>query len=476
MVSLGGTSGAAAAPARTATSPEAACAIVADRRSGLPTADHRSRRRRIIDSGDGAGQTLSGYTSGWRRRCTAERIAAAFLALALAACGPRDGAVEHAVAPDGATAARSSAATAEPTPVAPDPAVLLTADAAYEATAVASTPPSATTATAVLTAAVTTGGAPVQASALDASSVLLSGVSHTWQKWNNCGPSAVVMAMSPLGVDVDQLVAAASIKPDREDTNVAPDELAAYVAQHGLRARVRYGAERGRLRALLRAGVPVIVEHWVSVEGRGEMGHYRVLVGYDDGPAEFIAVDSYYGANRRYGYDAVDAMGRPFLGAYVAVFRPEQAAAVDDALAGDAVDGVMWARVGADVESYAAANVADPWAHFALGEWRARQGMAEGAVAAFDEARAIGLPFRAFWYQFGYARALFDRGAYDALVAQADATIETMKGENLEEWHVWRGRALAALGRTGEARAAFERAIAFHPGFAPAAAELERLP
>ena len=97
-------------------------------------------------------------------------------------------------------------------------------------------------------------------------------------------------------------------------------------------------------------------------------------------------------------------------------------------------------------------------------------------MAAFDEARAIGLPFRAFWYQFGYARALFDRGAYDALVAQADATIETMKGENLEEWHVWRGRALAALGRTGEARAAFERAIAFHPGFAPAAAELERLP
>lgn len=423
-------------------------------------------------------------------------VAVAVLALSLAACGPRDGAVERTAVLDGATPARSSAATAESTPAPPappDPSVLSTADAVYAATALASTSPStpapaAPAATAPVSpppaapvapeAAAPAAASPAvpASSAPDASSVLLPGVTHTWQKWNNCGPSAVVMAMGPLGVAVDQLTAAASIKPDREDTNVTPDELAAYVAQHGLRAHVRYGAERGRLRALLRAGVPVIVEHWVSVEGRGEMGHYRVLVGYDDGTAEFIAVDSYYGANRRYGYDAVDAMGRPFLGAYVAVFRPEQAAAVEAALAGDGADGVMWARVGADVASYAAANAADAWAHFALGEWRARQGMAEGAVAAFDQARAIGLPFRAFWYQFGYARALFDRGAYEALVAHADATIDTMKGENLEEWHVWRGRALAALGRTQEARAAFERALTFHPGFAPAAAELERLP
>jgi len=283
------------------------------------------------------------------------------------------------------------------------------------------------------------------------------------------------MAMSAHGVAIDQLAAAAELKPDREDTNVTPDELAAYIGRHGLVARVRYGADRGRLRALVRAGAPVIVEHWVSVEGRGEMGHYRVVTGYDDDAAAFTAADSYYGPSERYAYAEVEAMGRPFLGAYVVVHRPEQASAVAAALGPDADDAAMWARVGADVTAYAAAAPDDPWAHVALGEWRARRGDAEGAVDAYARARQIGLPFRALWYQFGYAAALYETGAHDALVALADETTASMKGENLEEWHVWRGRALAALGRADEARAAFAHALAFHPGFAPAVAALAAL-
>lgn len=309
-----------------------------------------------------------------------------------------------------------------------------------------------------------------------AASVMLPGLVHTWQKWNNCGPSAAVMALSAFGLRIDQLAAAAELKPDREDTNVAPDELAAFARRQGVRALVRFGADRDRLRALLRAGVPVIVEHWISVEHRGEMGHYRVLVGFDDATGAFIAFDSYYGANRRYGYDEVDRMGRPFLGAYLPIYRPDQAGAVDAALAGDASDEAMWARVDAQVEAYGAAHADDPWGWFALGEARARRHDAAGAVAAFDRARSIGLPFRAFWYQFGYAQALFETGAYEALVAQADATLESMHGENLEEWHVWRGRALHALGRDAEARAAYEHALAFHAGFPPAVAALAELP
>lgn len=335
----------------------------------------------------------------------------------------------------------------------------------------------AVTAASIAEATGASAAATAAANALpDAPSATVDGVVHTWQKWNNCGPSAAVMAMSPFGVVVDQLAAAASLKPDREDTNVTPDELAAYIAGHGLVARVRYGAERGRLRALLRAGVPVIVEHWVAVEGRGEMGHYRVVTGYDDATATFRAADSYYGPAERYGYDAFEAMGRPFLGAYVVVHRPDQAAAVAAALAGDADDEAMWTRVGQAVDDHAARAPGDPWAHVAQGEWRARRGDAAGAVEAYGRARAIGLPFRALWYQFGYAAALYDSGAYDALIAVADETTATMKGENLEEWHVWRGRALAALGRTDEARAAFEHALAFHPGFGPAVAARAALP
>jgi len=301
----------------------------------------------------------------------------------------------------------------------------------------------------------------------------LDGVAHVWQKWNNCGPSSILMALSAFGVAVDQLDVAAQIKPDREDTNVSPDELAAFARGQGLRAIVRYNGDRDIARALVLLGIPVVAEQWVSVEGRGEMGHYRVIIGFDNAAGEFIANDSYYGARRRYGYDDFDRMWRPFAGAYVVAYRPEQEDGLRAALGGDWDEAAMWRRALTDYTRHAAEAPGDAWAWYALGEVQARLGDPAAAVASYDRAIAIGLPFRAFWYQFGYYQALVETGAYDRALAHADATIATMKGENLEESHYWRGVALRKLGREEEARESFLRALAFNPLFGPAQAALQ---
>jgi tetratricopeptide (TPR) repeat protein len=298
--------------------------------------------------------------------------------------------------------------------------------------------------------------------------VRLPGMVHVYQKWNNCGPSTILMALSAFGFQLDQLEVAAQLKPDREDTNVTPEELADFARRQGLEAIVRYNGTTDIARALLRAGVPVVAEQWIDVHGRGEMGHYRVLMGYDDGASQFLSNDSYYGARRTFGYSELERMWRPFLGAYVAVYRPEQAAAVRAAIGPDWDDDAMWRRALADQAAWVARSPGDAWAWFALGEARARTGDHAGSVAAFDRAIAIGLPFRAFWYQFGYYRALVETGAYDRVVAHADATLQSMKGENLEESHYWRGVALRHLGREEEARGSFERALLFNPLFGPA--------
>jgi tetratricopeptide (TPR) repeat protein len=297
---------------------------------------------------------------------------------------------------------------------------------------------------------------------------VLPGVTHVWQKWNNCGPSTVLMALSAFGIQLDQLAVAAQLKPDREDTNVTPEELAGFARALGLSAVVRHDGNREIARALVRAGVPVVAEQWIDVEGRGEMGHYRVVVGYDDAAGEVIVNDSYYGANRRHAYDDFERMWRPFLGAYVVAYRPAQEALVRAAIGADWDDAPMWGRALADQEAWARAAPDDPWAHFALGEAREHVGDHAGSVAAFDRAIAIGLPFRAFWYQFGYYRALYGLGAYDRLIAHADVTIQSMHGENLEESHYWRGLALRQLGREDEARAEFETALRFNPLYTPA--------
>lgn len=273
------------------------------------------------------------------------------------------------------------------------------------------------------------------------------------------------MALSAFGVQLAQADVQARIKPDREDTNVSPEELARFARQEGFRSLVRYNGNRDIARALLRAGVPVMAEQWIDVHGRGEMGHYRVLIGYDDAVGEFIAHDSYYGGNRRYGYDEVDRMWLPFLGAYAVVFRPDQEAEVRSAIGADWDDAAMWSRARAEREAAVAGGASDAWSWFSLGTARSRAGDHAGAVDAFHRSVAIGLPFRAHWYQFEYHQSLFARGEYGQIIALADQTLASMKGENLEEHRLWKGRALRALGREADALAEFRTALEFNPLF-----------
>lgn len=295
--------------------------------------------------------------------------------------------------------------------------------------------------------------------------VRLPGAVHVYQKWNNCAPSSAVMALSVFGIARDQLAAAALLKPDGKDTNVSPAELAGYLRAQGLRARVVFGAEAATVRLLVAAGAPAIVEQWIAVEGRGEMGHYRVITGYQEGA--FLAQDSYYGPDRAIEEALFESEWRPFGRAMVVPYREDQEGAVTAALGPLADEGAMVRAALARQESEDA-SIGDGWAHFALAEARARVGDWAGAAEAGDRAMAAGLPFRALWYQFGYYRSLHETGRFQNLLDLCDRTLAPMKGEQLEESHYWRGMALRGLGREAEAVAAFQAALRFNPNFGEA--------
>lgn len=332
-------------------------------------------------------------------------------------------------------------------------------------------PPSATAAAEVATAAAPVAG--LVGATVGVDSAFLRRPTHVWQKWNNCAPSALVMALGVYGVQRDQFALAALLKPDREDTNVTPEEIADAARSQGMSAIVRYNGDRAVVRAVLRAGAPVIAEQWIEVEGRGEMGHYRVVTGYDDADGVFQVQDSYYGANRSIPYDDFERMWRPFVGAFVVIYDPAQELAVLSALGADEDGAATWRRALSDCESWTAREPGSAWAHFACGEILGRLDEHAEAVRRFERAIEIGLPMRAFWYQFGYYRSLIAIRAYERAIAHANATLVTMNGENLEESRLWRGIALRGLGREEEARVEFLTALRFNPRFRPALEALE---
>ncbi len=298
----------------------------------------------------------------------------------------------------------------------------------------------------------------------------LEGLRHEYQTWNNCAPATISMALSYFGVMDGQAQAARFLKPDPDDKNVGPDELATYARLRGFGAVVRIGGDLDRLRALLAADVPVVVETWFIPEPGDEMGHYRVLVGYSDAEQRFTAFDSYNGPEVTLDYEEFDGLWRVFNRTYVPVYRPDQTAAVQAALGDHLDDRVMFAaaavRANAEIQ-----GGEDAFGWFDLGSSLLGLGDAKAAATAYDRARALGLPWRMLWYQFGPFEAYAAEGRWEDVAALADVNL--LNASNLEESQYWRGRAMAAAGDTDGARSAWLAALRLNPNFTPAAEALD---
>ncbi len=310
--------------------------------------------------------------------------------------------------------------------------------------------------------------------ALEQADVLLYGVRHAFQTWNNCGPATLAMALSFYGWRGTQRDAAAVLKPDPEDKNVSPEEMAAFARSVGLGARVRVNGDLELLQRLLRAGLPVIIETGFEPDPKqGWMGHYKLLIGYSDRAGQFIIMDSYMGPNQGVPYAEVDRYWRHFNRTYIVIYRPEEEGRVRDLIGPAWDDARMWAEALARAQAELAANPQDTFAWFNAGAALLRLGRPEDAAVAFDQARALGLPWRILWYRFEPFEAYLAVRRYADVVALADANLRVTP--YVEEWYDYKGQALLALGDRERARALFQQALRFNPNFQAARAHLNAL-
>jgi tetratricopeptide (TPR) repeat protein len=316
--------------------------------------------------------------------------------------------------------------------------------------------------------------APAHAQGDPPASARLDGLRHIYQTWNNCGPANLTMAMSFFGWGYDQSSAGSWLKPNPEDKNVSPGQMAQYVNQisdlDGVRAFWRYGGTIELIKEFVAAGLPVLVESGYDVDDLGWMGHYETVVAYDD-PSETIWVyDSYKGLGNGYGiehsYAEFDSWWRHFNRTFIVLFSQDREADVREIL-GAYVDVNYAAEAAlAQARQEAAQDPTDGWAWFNAGTSATKLGRYHDAAIYFDEAFRLGLPYRLMWYMFGPYEAYYNVGRYDDVLALADNTTATTV--YVEETNYWRGMAYAALGRYEDAIFQFDEALAFNRNFTPA--------
>ena len=318
------------------------------------------------------------------------------------------------------------------------------------------------------------------------SSVRLEGVVHEFQKFNNCGPANLSMALSYWGWEGDQLVTAASLKPKQEDRNVMPYEMADYVNQEtNFRALIRWGGDLEMLKKFIAAGIPPIIEKGFEEEvaQNAWMGHYGLITAYDEEKEIFIIQDSYVGEDYANPYEKVQRHWRSFNYVYLIIYPPDREAEVMSILGpqADETFNLQYAaqKAAQEINQLSGRELFFAW--FNYGTSLANLADYYGAAQAYDSAFEVydelaAKPWRITWYQTGPYFAYYYTGRYQDVLDLANITLSYSSVQPaIEESWVWRGRAKVALGDIEGAIEDFRSALEWHPGWWVAEQELSAL-
>ena len=368
-----------------------------------------------------------------------------------------------------------ASATPTATPTAAGTSVAQVAGAAATATPAASPTPTASP-----TATATPKPLPRQAR--------IEGLEIIPQGFNNCGPANLALTLNFWGNPTTQEEAAAYLKPNREDRNTSPWQLSDYVNQFtDLRSTAHSGGDLQLLKRLVAAGFPVVIEKGYELPQEGWLGHYLTVFGYDDDKQEMVSLDTnlgpWDGSGRYDSYEDIEHYWQQFNYTFFVVYPPAREQEVFAILGQELLDeGTMWRRAAEKAQEEIDTDTENAFAWFNLGTSLTRLGemtgqaeFYENGAAAFDEARAVGLPPRMLWYQFRPYMAYMKIGRYQDMLDLAEVTLSSQGGRNVEETYLYQGHALLFTGDVASAATAYETALERNENFYPAQWALDSL-
>lgn len=316
-------------------------------------------------------------------------------------------------------------------------------------------------------------------------SVRLEGVVHEYQKFNNCGPANLSMALSFWGWEGDQRDTAAWIKPNQEDRNVMPYEMVSYIqSETSFKAVLRWGGDLEMIKKFVAAGFPVIIEKGFEeeVEQNVWMGHYGVITSYDENKEIFLIQDSYVASDYANPYEKVVRHWRAFNYVYVVVYPPDREEEVFSILGPHADETFNHQHAAQNaIEEIAVLDGRELFfAWYNYGTSLVNLGDYYGAAQAYDSAFEVyadlgSRPWRITWYATGPYFAYFYTGRYQDVIDLAEDTLSNSFVPAIEETWVWRGRARVQLGDIEGGIEDFREALKWHPDWWVAEAELQSL-
>lgn len=300
---------------------------------------------------------------------------------------------------------------------------------------------------------------------------------HTFQTFNNCGPASLSMTLSYYGIALSQKELGDDLRPyqiasgDNDDKSVTLSELAEKSKEYGLIPYHRPGGNPDIIKKFIAINIPVITRTWTKPEE--DIGHYRVIKGYDNELGVFIQDDSLQGKNLKYSYSDFEVLWEKFSNEFLVLIPKEKVSLARNILGEISDEKASWQKAISLAEQKLTANPNDANQRLNLSVALYHTGNLQRSVQEFEIAEN-GLPMRALWYQIEPIRAYYELGNYDRVFEVTNKILE--RGNRAySEVYIIRGDIYQTQGNVASAKAEYEKAVYYNKNLTAAKNRLQRL-
>lgn len=289
---------------------------------------------------------------------------------------------------------------------------------------------------------------------------LLDGGIHVFQTFNNCGPAALSMALSFHDTFISQQELGQQLRPyqrpngDNDDKSVTLSELRAIAEDRGFTAYHRPSGDIAMIEQFVSQGMPVITRTWLRP---GEdIGHYRVIKGYDRTQQLLFQDDSLQGKGLAYKYEDFLDLWSAFNYEFLVVVPHGKQEIAEGILAERKDVRDAWQLALDLANQQLSANSSDKYALFNSSVAHYYLGNYQQAVRAYEAVDEV-LPNRMLWYQIEPLLAYYQIGDHTKVFELIDG-IFSSQNRAFSELYYLQGRMYLQQGRDELAQSAFEQA------------------
>lgn len=272
------------------------------------------------------------------------------------------------------------------------------------------------------------------------------------------------MALSYFGINETQQTLGQELRPyqnpqgDNDDKSVTLDELAEKSKDYGFVPFHRPNGNPELIKLFITYDIPVITRTWLKVND--DIGHYRVIKGYDDTTREFIQDDSLQGKNLKYSYEEFNSIWKKFNYEYL-VLVPEDKREIAKKILGENADfKKAWKNAVETAQEEVNDNPNDKDFRFNLSVALYNVGEFKQSAEEFEKVEDE-LPFRTLWYQIEPIEAYYELGNYKRVFEITDKILNTYN-RAFSELYIIRGNIYLKQGNRDSARTEFEKAVFYN--------------